>query len=78
MQQARFGLQLLDLLLVPALVLVALLLDRLPVVLERLARVLVLFLDRQAVFLVFRQAVLEVGLLLLRRAAADSLGPNRW
>uniref|UniRef100_UPI003F49403D hypothetical protein n=1 Tax=Cupriavidus yeoncheonensis TaxID=1462994 RepID=UPI003F49403D len=42
---AQFGLQLLELLLVPALVLVALILDRLAVVVEGVARVLVFFFE---------------------------------
>ena len=61
----RGDLQLLDLLLVPALLLFALLPDGGAVVLQRLARVLVFFLDRPGVGLVFAQARSQPGDALL-------------
>ena len=61
---AQLGLQILHLLLMLALVLVALLLGRFPEMLQRLARVLVLFFQGLAMALFGREALLQVGHLL--------------
>ena len=74
LQLVHRSLQLLNLLFLPATILVALLPDRLPVLLQGLVRVRMLFFKRKMVCLVLRQVHLQVGYLLFRRVARDGLG----
>ena len=67
----QFSLNLLNLLLVPAQILVALLLDRLPVMFERFVRMPVFLFEGFSVGVVLGQALLQIGDLLFGRVARD-------
>ncbi|MCY1166412.1 hypothetical protein D9M73_63460 [compost metagenome] len=75
---AQLGLQVLHLLLMLALVLVALLLGGLPEMLQRLARMLVLFLQGFAMAFFDRDALLQVGYLLDQLGAFQGLAAQRF
>jgi hypothetical protein len=75
---AQLGLQVLHLLLMLALVLIALLLGGLPEMLQRLARMLVLFFQGLAMAFFGREALLQVGHLLRELRAFQGLAAQRF
>ncbi|WP_205853093.1 hypothetical protein [Polaromonas sp. AER18D-145] len=75
---AQLGLQVLHLLIVLALVLVALLLGGLPEMLQRMARMLVLFFQGLAMAFFGRDALLQVGHLLRELGALKGLAAQRF